>query len=265
MASKELDIFRRAKGALTTTLSVEQTKEEIRKQRAETQQEIEETANTHVKLIFALDATGSREQSWEESSLIQSFMFGAVNASGLKLHTQLVNYSGLTTLGDVAVGNWHNGAFSLNEEMKKIRCVTGGTQIAKVLQHALRENSKNKIHGVILVGDSCEESAGDLRPLAAQLPQSGIQLYVLDDERSTSRHDDTRRIFMAIAEAAEGVYLPFDHKNIPVLIDYLKVAAVTASGNEKAVDRMSETVATPEGREFLKKRKQQLLLTHDRK
>ena len=267
MTSRSLTLFEKAKStALTTKNSIEETRRTIDQEREATRRESEEMANTHVNLIFALDATGSRERFWDVSKLIQSTMFGAVATSGLKVRTQLVSYSGVTQLGDVAASEWHDTASALDVDLEKVNCVAGHTQIGEVFRHAMRENTQRKVHGIILIGDSCEEDGAYLRSLGSELHKNGIQLYIMDDgNRSDGRHPDTFRIFRETAEAAEGVYLPFESKSIGKLIDYLRVAAVASSGNIKAVDRIADSVTTPEGRAFLEQRKKHLLLTHDKK
>ncbi|MCC8978897.1 hypothetical protein [Bradyrhizobium acaciae] len=267
MTSRSLTLFERAKStALTTRTSIEETRNTIEQERETTRRESEELASTHVNLIFALDATASRERFWEESKLIQSTMFSAVGTSGLKVRTQLVSYSGLTQLGDVAAGDWHSDAEALSDTMENINCVAGHTQIGQVFKHAVRENTQRKVHGLILIGDSCEEDGAQLRALGSELNENRIQLYIMDDgNRSDGRHPDTFRIFRETAEAAEGVYLPLESKSIAKLIDYLRVAAVASSGNIKAVDRIAGSVTTAEGRAFLEQRKKYLLLSHDKK
>jgi hypothetical protein len=84
------------------------------------------------RLIFAIDATGSREKTWDLATKLQADMFAAVGAIG-GLDVQLVYFRGLY---EFTAGNWINDPRALTALMQKITCDTGPTQIEKVRRRA---------------------------------------------------------------------------------------------------------------------------------
>ena len=86
------------------------------------------------KLIFAMDATASREPSWDHACKIQGEMFEATAALG-GLDVQLVFYRGFN---ECKASKWLSTAPSLHGAMRAVFCMGGETQIARVLRHALK-------------------------------------------------------------------------------------------------------------------------------
>src|SRR5262249_59935171 len=85
-------------------------------------QEIEQLASggssTRGRLIFALDATASREATWDTACKLQGEMFrAAASAGGLDL--QLVYYRGL---GEGKASQWDSGSARLGKIMSGIMC-----------------------------------------------------------------------------------------------------------------------------------------------
>src|ERR1700722_14947032 len=85
------------------------------------------------KLIFAMDATASREPSWDHACKIQGEMFEATAALG-GLDVQLVFYRGFN---ECKASKWLSTAAALQGAMRAVSCVGGSTQIARVLAHAI--------------------------------------------------------------------------------------------------------------------------------
>src|SRR5271169_2590176 len=84
------------------------------------------------RLIFALDATMSRQPTWDSACALQADMFReAASAGGLDI--QLVYFRGL---GECRASGWVTGAEKLAGLMSAIDCRGGHTQIGKVLSHA---------------------------------------------------------------------------------------------------------------------------------
>src|SRR3954470_24892120 len=87
------------------------------------------------RLIFALDATMSRQPLWDTACKLQGDMFREAAAIG-GLDVQLVYYRGL---GECGASAWVSEAQRLGGLMTRIACRGGHTQIGKVLAHARRE------------------------------------------------------------------------------------------------------------------------------
>jgi hypothetical protein len=92
--------------------------------------------NTRGRLIFALDATASRQPTWDTACVLQAEMFReATAASGLDM--QLVYYRGLD---ECRASRWISNPEQLAKTMSQIACHAGHTQIEKILIHASKGN-----------------------------------------------------------------------------------------------------------------------------
>jgi hypothetical protein len=255
-----------AGNALVTAQSVKDTMDRIDASKRQKQNERETLSNMQVNLIFAIDATASRMKCWREATLIQSSMFFAATQVGPHMNAQLVSYSGLTMQGDLARSSWLSDASSLSGEMDRIKCKSGYTQIEKVFKHAMEEHTRRPIHGLILIGDSCEEEEAALVKLAQKLKNQNTRFFLFDDaNNSTARRDDTFTIFRRITEAAEGAYEPLGQNSADVLGDYLKAAVIFSTGNQTAMDMLDEVVKTPQGQRFVLERRKLMLAAPVRK
>ena len=105
------------------------------------------------RLIFALDATMSRQPTWDQAVTIQASMFDAVGKAG-GLSVQLVFFRGIN---ECRASKWVINAAALRDLMLGIRCLGGQTQIAKILDHANRETTGAKVSALVFIGDAIEE------------------------------------------------------------------------------------------------------------
>src|ERR1700730_10181977 len=113
------------------------------------------------RLIFALDATASREATWDRACRLQGEMFEATAAIG-GLDVQLVFYRGFA---ECKARRWLGTAADLHRAMRSVSCVGGATQIARVLIHARNEARANKVNALVFVGDAMEEGVDELSRL----------------------------------------------------------------------------------------------------
>ena len=112
------------------------------------------------RLIFALDATASREPTWDRACRIQGEMFEATAALG-GLDVKLVYYRGFN---ECKASRWMTNAADLHRVMRAVSCVGGETQIERVLAHALAETKKQRVNALVFVGDAMEENVDRLVP-----------------------------------------------------------------------------------------------------
>ena len=89
------------------------------------------------RLIFAMDATMSRQPSWDLALELQADMFKAVKAVG-GLDVQLVYFRGYN---ECQASKWVGDPDALARLMRQVSCAGGFTQISKVLSHARRESA----------------------------------------------------------------------------------------------------------------------------
>jgi hypothetical protein len=184
------------------------------------------------RLIFALDATASREASWDRACRLQGEMFEA--AAGLGgLDVQLVFYRGFN---ECKASRWLGTAADLHRAMRRVSCVGGETQIARVLAHALKEARTQKVNALVFVGDAMEEKLDELSRLAGELGLLGVPVFVFhegDDERAG-------RAFRQIAKLSGGVYCPFDSGSAEQLRQLLGAVAAYAAGGQRALAAYGE-------------------------
>jgi hypothetical protein len=181
------------------------------------------------RLIFALDATASRQPTWDTACKLQAGMFREVASAG-GLDLQLVYYRGL---GECRASHWISDSTQLAKTMSQIMCRAGETQIKKVLIHAAKETKLLKVSALVFVGDACEEEDDELIPAANELGQAGVPVFMFQEG-----HDrDVEHVFREIAQASsKGVYCRFDSGSAKQLGELLKAVAVYAVGGIAALE-----------------------------
>jgi hypothetical protein len=178
------------------------------------------------RLIFALDATGSRQPTWDKAASLQGEMFREVGAIG-RLDLQLVYYRG----DECKASGWLSNALELDRLMRKIVCLSGMTQIAKALTHAVKETSEKKVGALVFVGDAMEESSDVLVGKAHELGRLGTPAFMFQE----GENPVAEVAFREIARASGGAYGRFDSNGAKQLADLLRAAAVVATGGVAAL------------------------------
>lgn len=179
------------------------------------------------KLIFALDATASREPTWEQARQLQSTMFDVASSLG-GLSMQLCFFQGMANF---FASPWLNDAKGLKARMERVHCLGGLTQIGRVLEHALHEARRERIHAVIYIGDCVEENPDALGQLAGKLGVLNTPLFVFQEG-----HDPNAEMtFRQLAKLSGGAYGRFDAGSARQLADLLGAVAAYASGGYAAM------------------------------
>src|SRR5437762_73042 len=129
------------------------------------------------RLIFALDATMSRQPTWDTACRLQADMFREAAAIG-GLDVQLVYYRGL---GECRASRWVSQAERLGTLMERIECRGGHTQLGKVLAHAKRQTQDGKVQTLVFVGDAMEEKLDDLCHAAGELGLLGVPAFMFQE------------------------------------------------------------------------------------
>lgn len=178
------------------------------------------------RLIFALDATASRQPRWAEASRIQADMFREA-AAFRGLSVQLVHYGGAMTEWT----QWIDDPAQLLARMEKVRCRAGFTRIAKVLDHALDEAKTHPVDALVFIGDCMEEEADLLYRLAGEMGLRKLPAFLFHE----GGDHEAARAFGEIARLSGGAALPFDATSPAQLRDLLSAVAVYASGGRQAL------------------------------
>ena len=189
------------------------------------------TGGRRGKLIFALDATASREPTWDQACHIQAQMFEQTASLG-GLDIQLCYYRGY---GEFTNSPWFSDAQALQKKMLAVYCLGGRTQIAKLLEHTLRETAKNRVNALVFIGDCMEENVDLLCELAGKLGIRGVPCFIFHEGFDKA----AERAFKQIARLTKGAYCRFDSGSAQQLKDLLSAVAVYAAGGRSALEHFS--------------------------
>jgi hypothetical protein len=179
------------------------------------------------RLIFALDATASREPTWDRACRIQGEMFEATAALG-GLDVKLVYYRGFA---ECKASRWMTNAADLHRVMRGVSCVGGQTQIERVLSYALDETKRERVNALVFVGDAMEEDVDRLCRLAGELGLNGLPAFVFQEGGNPTASS----AFRQIAKLSHGAYLRFDTASADRLKELLAAVAVYAAGGYRAL------------------------------
>jgi hypothetical protein len=183
------------------------------------------------RLLFGMDATASREPTWDRACRIQGEMFAETAALG-GLEIQLAYYRGFE---EFEAFPWLSRADELQRRMAAVSCRGGQTQIARLLRHAIAEAKRQKIDALVFVGDCMEENPDRLCHLAGQLGLLGVPVFVFH-EGGEAR---AARTFQEIARLTRGAYCRFDAGSARQLRELLAAVAVYAAGGRPALQDFS--------------------------
>ncbi len=183
------------------------------------------------RLIFALDATASREATWDEACHLQSELFLATKDLG-GLAIQLCYYRGFREFKATGFVTETGQLLSL---MNGVSCLGGRTQISRVLAHAVSETRTQPVKAVVFIGDCCEEPVDELCHTAGELGMLRTPVFMFHEG------DDAhaRAVFQQVSKLSGGAYAAFDRNSPQVLKDLMAAVAVYASGGAKALEDFS--------------------------
>lgn len=188
---------------------------------------------TRGRLIFAMDATASREPTWDQAARIQSAMFADTQHLG-GIDVQLCYYRGFQEFDH---SDWITDSGVLLKRMNRVFCSAGLTQIGRVLQHGIAQAEQGRINAMVFVGDCMEEDRERLADLAGRLGLLGVRVFVFQEGRDPA----AERCFRDIARLTGGAWCPFDANSPDLLRDLLGAVAVYAAGGRKALTRYGQT------------------------
>ena len=181
------------------------------------------------RLVFALDATMSRQPTWDLACSLQAEMFSAAQAVG-GLSVQLVYFRGFR---ECRSSRWVADTKALRDLMVKIDCRGGQTQIGKVLAHTRREAEHRPLAALVYVGDAMEENVDYLCKLAGELGLLGVRAFMFHE----GNDGVARQAYREIARLTGGVYLPFNAQSAAELKALLSAIATYAAGGLKALEK----------------------------
>lgn len=179
------------------------------------------------RLVLALDATMSRQPTWDLACEIQARMFDAVSKADA-LQVQLVYYRGF---GECRASRFVSDTDALKKLMTKIDCRGGHTQIRKVLAHTLKEHARGKVNALVFIGDAMEEEVDALAARAGELGLKGVPVFMFQEGNDPT----VTAAFKEIARLSRGAWFRFDRNAADNLAKLLSAIAVFATGGLKAL------------------------------
>ena len=185
------------------------------------------TVGTRGRLVFALDATASRQPTWDTACELQAEMFREVATIG-GLDMQLVHYRGL---GECRASRWISHPDQLAKTMSQIMCEAGHTQIEKLLIHAKKETKLLQVNALVFVGDAMEENPDALIHEASELGRLKVPAFMFQEGRDR----EVEQVFRDIAQVTHGAYCRFDPGAARQLAELLRAVAVYAVGGVSAL------------------------------
>lgn len=188
-------------------------------------------AGVRGRLVFAMDATMSRQPTWDAACHIQAQMFREAGGIG-GLEVQLVYFRGFN---ECRASRWVSDAEGLARLMTGIDCRGGRTQIGKVLAHARKEAAKARISALVYVGDAMEEDIDHLCHLAGELGLLSVPAFMFQEGHVPG----VEQAYREIARLTRGAYCRFDHGSADQLRALLSAVAIYAAGGRAALENHS--------------------------
>jgi hypothetical protein len=183
------------------------------------------------RLMFALDATASREPTWDRACQLQGEMFQEAGSLG-GLDIQLVYYRGF---GEFEASPWYSDTAALLRRMTGVGCLGGQTQIEAILTHALGETRRQRVNALVFVGDAFEEDVDRVARVAGELGVLGVPAFMFHEGVDPA----AGRAFRQIARLTGGAYCRFDANSAQQLRDLLRAVAAFAAGGRPALEDLS--------------------------
>lgn len=184
------------------------------------------------RLLFAMDATASRERTWDMACQIQADMFMSTRSLG-SLAISLCYYRGYN---EFHYFDWTQDAAQLRDQMLQVHCLAGQTQVKHTLDHALKTCVKQKIKAVVFVGDCFEESIDTVAVSAGKLGMLGVPVFIFHEGNDAV----AQNAFKHIAELTNGAYCSFDQNSVAQLKELLCAVAAFAVGGISALEKQTK-------------------------
>jgi hypothetical protein len=183
------------------------------------------------RLIFAMDATASREPLWDIASQIHTEMFESVVGIG-GLSIQLCYYRGFNEFRSFS---WTDQPALMLSSISSVRCLAGKTQISKILEHALNQTRQSPAQALVFVGDAMEENLDKLGDLAGQLGIYKTPAFFFQEGTNPA----VTKAYKQLARLSGGAHCSFDAGSAHILRDLLKAVARYSVGGLDALENSS--------------------------
>jgi hypothetical protein len=187
------------------------------------------------RLLFAVDATASRQPTWDSASHLQQEMFLATSEIA-SLAVQLCYYRGFQQF---FASPWLTDSAQLARLMGRVQCEGGHTQIARLLRHAQAEHRKVPLRALVFIGDAIEENPDTLCDLAGQCGLLQLPLFLFQE----GQERNVEQTFKAMARVSGGAWARFDSRSAGTLAALLRAVACFVAGGRTALENSASDSA----------------------
>ena len=187
------------------------------------------------RLVFAMDATMSRQPAWDRALSIQASMFDETARIG-QLDVQLVYFRGFD---ECRASRWTSDARSLGRLMTGIDCRGGNTQLLRVLKHIRSEAIRGRVNAAVFIGDAMEEGIDAVSNAAGEVGLLGVPVFMFQEGRDPV----AEAAFRGVARLTRGAYFRFGSDAARLLRELLTAVAVYAAGGRAALASQGGTGA----------------------
>jgi len=187
------------------------------------------------RLIFAIDATASRQPTWDRACHHQAEMFRAVRDLG-GLAVSLAYFRGFQ---EFAATPFLTSGEEVARRMTGVTCLGGQTQIGRTLKHALAETARERVHALVFIGDAFEEDVDAACHTAGELGLRGTPVFCFQEGADPIAANALRQV----AKLSGGAWAPFDSSSATALAELLRAVAVFAAGGRAALTRLPGSAA----------------------
>ena len=184
------------------------------------------------RLVFALDATMSRQPTWDMACQLQADMFREAGSIG-GLDVRLVYFRGLN---ECRASPWISDTAQIARLMSMIQCQGGQTQLGRVLSDARREAVASGVRAIVFVGDAMEENVDALCATAGELGLLKVPCFMFQEGNDPA----AEAAFREIARLTGGAWCRFDMGSAAQLRELLRAAAAYAAGGREALMRLAK-------------------------
>jgi hypothetical protein len=185
---------------------------------------------TH-RLMFGIDATASRQPTWDLACELHDELFQEAARLG-NIAIQLCYFRGQN---EFVASEWTTTPAQLRERMSNVVCRGGRTQLNRLLKHAAEEASRHPVKALVFIGDCFEEDERQAANAAGQLALRAVPVFLFQEGSDRT----AARVFATIAGVTHGAHVAFDANGPDELRRLLGAVARYAVGGRVALEDLA--------------------------
>lgn len=209
------------------------------------QKTVEKANRLSGKMIFALDASASRDDTWSNAQKMMRSLFAKVAELG-DMKMMLGFFRGSSNFrqnADISFSGYVNTADEITALMEQVTCSACSTEIGKLFAHCvlLSSDVADKPACIVYVGDAREDSMGYILQQAKLLGAFKVPIFMFLDSSRDTNGGQTEEDFKRIAVASNGAFAKFDENSPAKMEELLASAMAFATGGLRALEKRAKT------------------------